>query len=553
MINKFLQKKIIGFYIIISLSFTNCSKSTYDNANLQSVDPENIPYCKDYTSILGTQALGISRAFEVYCRELNFNFMTVFIPELDDQNIQNKAVEIFENFRVGEKKDGRGILLLVSRKENSIKFEVGYNLENIFTDAFCGYLSHNSIRALIDPDPTKVILKLNGIILALNSRMNIAKNKYEYEIVHSWEKVGFKGKYSHISGGAGAKQKLNNMVDSYTELLTEKQRYLFTAGDTPKQTLDVFIQVLRLIIKDPYLDIYSDATKILRCTQDWDFYSSVKFLFSLEKCRPFKITIHGRFAVAKPTSEQNSGWPFFLVQGIDGKWRLDEVRLIQNCIIDKNGILKVSTRCKDGYNFINDPYIFAYNGTADEIEQQQKLALEIEDINLFNQINHYDSLINNSPDDWKLYWKLSQLYLFCNSIEMAYPLIDKVMLLKSDDFAMFEEAAFIIRDYNFMFAKVLRWYQKAYDLGSRSYRTLESLGFLYGYFKDGKKAEKYLNKLTKLYISSRKKPYTKILYALAYFYQGNIKKSQNYILSAKNGLSSSTYDYFSRVMGPESE
>jgi hypothetical protein len=51
--------------------------------------------------------------------------------------IESYAAETFQQFAVGERSRGKGILLLWSEQERLFKIEVGYELEPVFPDAIC--------------------------------------------------------------------------------------------------------------------------------------------------------------------------------------------------------------------------------------------------------------------------------------------------------------------------------------------------------------------------------------------------------------------------------
>ena len=62
----------------------------------------------------------------------------VTVGSLDDQNVENYAVDLFKQLGVGRKKDNRGVLLLVAPHERKYRIEVGYGLEPVINDARAG-------------------------------------------------------------------------------------------------------------------------------------------------------------------------------------------------------------------------------------------------------------------------------------------------------------------------------------------------------------------------------------------------------------------------------
>ncbi len=62
----------------------------------------------------------------------------VTVQSLDGEGVENYAVDLFKQLGVGNKKDNRGVLLLVAPHERKYRIEVGYGLEPVINDARAG-------------------------------------------------------------------------------------------------------------------------------------------------------------------------------------------------------------------------------------------------------------------------------------------------------------------------------------------------------------------------------------------------------------------------------
>lgn len=62
----------------------------------------------------------------------------VTVRSLEGQPIEDYAVDLFKHLGVGQKKEDRGILLLVAPQERRYRIEVGYGLEPVINDARAG-------------------------------------------------------------------------------------------------------------------------------------------------------------------------------------------------------------------------------------------------------------------------------------------------------------------------------------------------------------------------------------------------------------------------------
>ena len=62
----------------------------------------------------------------------------VTVKSLDGNDIDSYAVDLYKQLGVGQKKDDRGVLLLVAPNDRRYRVEVGYGLEPVINDARAG-------------------------------------------------------------------------------------------------------------------------------------------------------------------------------------------------------------------------------------------------------------------------------------------------------------------------------------------------------------------------------------------------------------------------------
>lgn len=58
----------------------------------------------------------------------------VTVPNLGGDTIENYAVKLFEEWKIGKAKQDNGVLFLISRDDRQVRIEVGYGLEPVITD-----------------------------------------------------------------------------------------------------------------------------------------------------------------------------------------------------------------------------------------------------------------------------------------------------------------------------------------------------------------------------------------------------------------------------------
>ena len=123
------------------------------------------------------------------------------------ENIKQTAARLMDQLQIGRHAGGRGVLVLMSKTEQEVKLEVSYQLEDVFTDAFCGFISDLQL---------KPYFKLGGVEIGLIAVMEelqrraIIKSsgKYSTETIIQMDR-------DYLSGGAGIKRQLEQYGARY--------------------------------------------------------------------------------------------------------------------------------------------------------------------------------------------------------------------------------------------------------------------------------------------------------------------------------------------------
>jgi len=93
-------------------------------------------FVNDYAGILASdQKIALENKLASLEQETGNEIAIVTIPNLGGDTIENFAVKLFEDWKIGKKGKDNGILVLVVKEERKIKIEVGYGLEGALTDA----------------------------------------------------------------------------------------------------------------------------------------------------------------------------------------------------------------------------------------------------------------------------------------------------------------------------------------------------------------------------------------------------------------------------------
>ena len=128
----------------IAIGFKNASPRDY----ITQRPVGNNVYNYDKAVILGDIKESTERYLEIFKKDYAIETVIVTLPALPQTHtIESLAAELFSNWQIGKSTGGRGILLLMADKEKLVKIEVSYELEDVFTDIFCGHIEDKQLRA----------------------------------------------------------------------------------------------------------------------------------------------------------------------------------------------------------------------------------------------------------------------------------------------------------------------------------------------------------------------------------------------------------------------
>jgi len=103
-------------------------------------------FVNDFAEMLSAQERGALEAKLTAFEQSTSNELTIAtISSLEGNTIENVAVKLFEDWKIGKKKNDNGVLLLIARDEREVRIEVGYGLEGALTDAQSHWIIQNQI------------------------------------------------------------------------------------------------------------------------------------------------------------------------------------------------------------------------------------------------------------------------------------------------------------------------------------------------------------------------------------------------------------------------
>jgi uncharacterized protein len=122
-------------FTLLSLAFLGAVRAYPED--IKNIHPAG--YVTDLAGIISAEK---KESLEALCTEVEqktgAQMAIVTVQSLESESVEQYAVDLFKQLGVGEKKDNRGVLLLVAPNERKYRIEVGYGLEPVINDARAG-------------------------------------------------------------------------------------------------------------------------------------------------------------------------------------------------------------------------------------------------------------------------------------------------------------------------------------------------------------------------------------------------------------------------------
>lgn len=105
-------------------------------------------YVNDFAGMLSSESKqSLEHELTSFTASTSNEIAVVIIPSLDGDTVENYAVKLFEEWKIGKAKQDNGVLLLIARDDHKMRIEVGYGLEGALPDI----LSKDIIDSKIAP------------------------------------------------------------------------------------------------------------------------------------------------------------------------------------------------------------------------------------------------------------------------------------------------------------------------------------------------------------------------------------------------------------------
>ena len=350
----------------------------------------------DQAGILADTRESTARFLEMINSDYAIDAVIVTTSSLPStHSIESLAAALFSNWKIGRNTDGRGILLILSDREKHIKIEVSYELEDVFTDIFCGYIEDKQLKSYFLSD--QIDIGLVAVLEEIEQRAQI-KHQADYTIADIDRLDG-----ELLSGGAGAKRQLTDYQPETPSALGAN----YPPGRSPQEAWQTLIRSWQDKVRDPEIGVYTQITRLayrdFRNLPDSRYEEDVRTY----KNKPFEVLQNDRYAVI--FFGKKKGWENapFLFGRTDAGWQFN--------IVHQRKYVRMGKSPNWGIERAGHPYVDLLAKCP--YWMNQDIPLEGDDIyriaddrELADQIISLEAAYDQDQNDFQTVMQLGKLY-----------------------------------------------------------------------------------------------------------------------------------------------
>ncbi len=438
----------------------------------------------DYAHILKDVEEYSNKYLKGIMERYSIEAVIVSIPSLEEKRtIEQTAVELLNNWQIGRKSGGRGIVLLLADKEKQAKLEVSFELEDVFTDAFCGYIEDLQLRPYFLSGQIGI-----GLLAVMEEIENRAQIKYQGD--YSKDSIAQLDR-DLLAGGGGAKRDLTKFQKEEIKNTASK----YPAGRTPQEAWQTMIQSWRDKARDPNLGIYTEITKLTY--RDYQNLPDSRYEEDVRTYadKPYEVIQNENYAVIFFGNKE--GWensPFLFCRTPEG-WKFD--------IVHQRKYIRMGSSPYWGIERGNYPYIDLLSRCP--YWMGQDIPLEGEDVyrveddqRLAEEILRLEQEYKNNPNDFKTAMGLGRLYTITSMGPKNISVLNKAKQLNPNNPLSYKYLSIAHVDANYQYKTAIEELKGYVERNPEDVFGHNFLGYLYFCVADYDRAIKEFNKAIQL-------------------------------------------------------
>lgn len=285
--------------------------------------PSDSRWCFDYTDTLPSDLIErVDDEGYSILKHFDVDFVVLIVPSLEGRNIVSLTAELFTKWKIGKSTKGKkGILVLISQKEQQIKIEVGYDLEAIYPDLYIGQVEREFLKEFLEQADWD-----RGLLSTLENFLERLYRKNMVGEVRAVTSPEYDQKYYSQGAGAQTTFTYGGAIGKSSPQTSPERRRYFSPQPTPRNAFERYMELLALNIDDKTLDLYSDQSKIFY--RNWRTSSGQRRAeYEAARGKKYKVRQQGKYAVVMaPFNTAIDDFicqcPYFFVRSNAG-WHID--------------------------------------------------------------------------------------------------------------------------------------------------------------------------------------------------------------------------------------
>jgi tetratricopeptide (TPR) repeat protein len=413
------RPQILFPFILAVFFLSACSGAKdpgFDLEKTATARPSHELFLFDYAGILKDVEGYTNRYLETLRDRYHIEGIIVTLPALGERHaIEDLAADMLSNWAIGRESGGRGLLLLMADHEKAVKLEVSYELEDVFTDAFCGYVADLQLKPyFLSSQPGTGLL---AVMEEIEKRASI-KHQASYSAGHI-ESLDQK----LLSGGAGARRDLSMAQQEKVKDVGWK----YPPGKTPSRAWQTLIRSWRDKVRDPKLGVYTQVGQLISRNYQNLPDSRYDRNYRTYGNKPFEVIQNDHHAVIFFGTKE--GWdnsPFLFCRTPEG-WRFD--------LVNQRRYIRMGPSPHWGVERANHPYVDLlshcpyYQGQDIPLMEADRYQTD-KDRETADRIKALEEALEHKPDDFDTVMSLGRLYTIVSMGPRQISLLKKARQIK---------------------------------------------------------------------------------------------------------------------------
>lgn len=414
------MKKFSAIFILFLIF--GCSKTRdTDVATLLSSRPDQTNHVYDEVGLMKDVMESTNKQLASIQNRYGIEILIVALPGLPSNiSVNEAAAQLFSNWYIGSNNQGRGLLVLLVDDVKEVKVEVGFELEDVFTDLFTGHIEDEQLQHYFNADSLET-----GLIAMLEEIESRAQVKYNGH--YSFSDISLMD-HQFLSQGGGARQELETNQSRVDFSGSINQDY--PAGSTPDDAWQTMIRAWQNKVRDPYLGVYTAVGRLAYRDYATVSDSYLEKQYNTYAGKSYRIFKNGRFAVVSFGNKE--GWdnsPFLLCETSEG-WQFD--------LVHQRRFIRMGQAPHWGVEFSEHPHMallmdsFQFQGQDIPMEGLEHYTID-GDTALANRILAAENSHKINPDNFETVYELGRLYTLAAMSRKGINLLSRAVQLAPDD------------------------------------------------------------------------------------------------------------------------